>query len=86
MDEFAKVMANYDLETLEVEYMEKTYKVTGMHCASCEMLIKESLEDAGVKVLDISAKKNMVKVDFDDKKINEIKIKTIIEGEGYKVV
>ena len=66
--------------------MEKTYKVTGMHCASCEMLVKDDLEDAGVKVIEVSAKKNLVKVDYDEKKINDTKIKTIIESEGYKVV
>ena len=66
--------------------MEKTFKITGMHCSSCEMLIKDALEDSGVKVKEISSKKGIAKVDFDEKKTNESKIKTIIEGEGYKVV
>lgn len=66
--------------------MEKTYKVTGMHCGSCEMLVKEDLEEIGVKVKEVSHKKGIVTVDFDDKKINESKIKTTIESEGYKVV
>lgn len=73
------------LETLEVEFMEKTFKVTGMHCASCEMLVKEDLEDIGVKVKDISHKKGILIVEYDEKKVNESKIKTTIEGEGYKV-
>lgn len=66
--------------------MEKTFKVTGMHCASCEMLIKDDLEDIGVKVKEISYKSGELKVEFDNKKVTEVKIKTIIENEGYKVV
>jgi copper chaperone CopZ len=66
--------------------MEKTFKVTGMHCPSCEMLIKDDLDDIGVKVKKISHKEGIVEVEFDSKKVTEIKIKTIIEHEGYKVV
>lgn len=79
-------MRNYVTKSIEVDYMEKSYKVTGMHCASCEMLIKDSLEENHIKVLEISSKKGVLKVDFDEKKINDNKIKTLIEGEGFKVV
>lgn len=66
--------------------MEKTFKVTGMHCPSCEMLIKEDLEDMGVKVKEVSHKSGKLVVEFDEKKVPELKIKTTIENEGYKVV
>lgn len=60
-------------------------KVSGMHCGSCEMLVKEALEDAGVKTAIPSHKNGTVDVVFDENKIKESKIKTIIEQEGYKV-
>lgn len=66
--------------------MEKTFKITGMHCTSCEVLIKDALEDTGVKVNEISSKKGLAIVNFDGKKITESDIKTTIEAEGYKVV
>jgi len=61
-------------------------KVTGMHCHSCEMLIKESLTDAGVKVADVSYKEGTVTVLFDENKLKDAQIKKLIETEGYKVV
>lgn len=66
--------------------MEKVFKVKGMHCKSCEMLITDALSDIDVKVIEISSSIGTVKVKFDDSKITESKIKTIIENEGYKVV
>jgi len=64
----------------------QTFKVTGMHCQSCEMLIKEELEDNGVKNAVASHKNNTVEVIFDETKIDEKKIRNIIEKEGYKVI
>ncbi|HIH32328.1 TPA: heavy-metal-associated domain-containing protein [Candidatus Woesearchaeota archaeon] len=62
----------------------KTFNVKGMHCKSCEMLIKDVLSEVdGVKKVDVSLINNTVTVDFDDKKENAI-IKSI-EGEGYHV-
>jgi copper chaperone CopZ len=63
----------------------QTFKVTGMHCTSCEMLIKEELEDNGVKNANASHKNNTLDVEFDETKIDEKKIRSIIEKEGYKV-
>lgn len=56
--------------------------VEGMHCKSCEMLIRGELEENGVKV---SFKGNELTVEFDEKKITLDKIKEIIKEEGYKV-
>lgn len=61
-------------------------KVKGMHCSSCEMLLKDSLEDAGAKALEISHKKGMAVVEYDEGKLDEPAIKSIIRKEGYKVV
>jgi len=60
--------------------------VKSMHCKSCEMLIKESLEESdGVKNVEVSHEKGTAKVVFDESKINEEKIKRIINNEGYEV-
>lgn len=60
--------------------------VEGMHCGSCEMLIKDSLEETdGVEKIEVSHKSGEVNVDFDDSKVSANKIKDIIKNEGYKV-
>ena len=66
--------------------IKKTFNVKGMHCKSCEMLIKDAVSEVdGVKNIDVSLLKNTVTVDFDDTKVKDIQIKKIIETEGYKV-
>jgi Cu+-exporting ATPase len=65
--------------------MEKTLKVSGMHCPSCDMLISEAVGDiAGAKVLSSSHKTGEVKVSFDSE-ATLAKIKDAIRAEGYKV-
>ena len=60
--------------------------VKGMHCGSCEMLIKDSLEETeGIEKVEVSHKSGEVNIDFDESKVNEHKIKEIIKNEGYKV-
>jgi copper chaperone CopZ len=61
-----------------------TLNVKGMHCRSCEAMIQESLEDAGVKAV-ASAKDEKVQVEFDEKRISEKEIHKIIEENGYEV-
>jgi copper chaperone CopZ len=63
-----------------------TFKTTGMHCSSCEILLKESLEDAGAKVQKISHKSGQVDLTYDDSTLTEDKIKSIIKTEGYGVL
>ncbi|MBT3324286.1 heavy-metal-associated domain-containing protein [archaeon] len=58
------------------------FKVGGMHCKSCEMLIKDSLEELGVK--DISFEKEIITITFDETKISLEDIKKVIGKEGYK--
>jgi copper ion binding protein len=69
-----------------VEIMKKTFNVKGMHCKSCELIIKESIGDVdGVSNVDVSLIKNTVTVDYDDEKVKDTMIKKIIESEGYYV-
>ncbi len=65
--------------------MEKTMHIDGMHCASCENLIKMAAEDVpGAQVLAISHKSGEAKVSVPDQKTYEALIKAI-KAEGYKV-
>ncbi|MBW3004062.1 cation transporter [Candidatus Woesearchaeota archaeon] len=58
----------------------------GMHCTSCEMLVKDALGDVdGVNEVQVSHKKGIVYVDFDKNKVKEGTIKEIIKKEGYKI-
>ena len=61
-------------------------KVNGLHCSSCEVLIKDALEESeGVKKADISMKNKSAEIQFDENKIDKQKLKAIIEKEGYEV-
>ena len=59
--------------------------VTGMHCISCETLLKEILTDEGAMKVDVSYKTGKATVEYDEGKLTEQKIKQLIENEGYKV-
>jgi copper chaperone CopZ len=61
-------------------------KTKGMHCASCEVLLKDALEElAGVKNAKASCKTGIVSVDFDTDKVTEREIIEIIKLEDYEV-
>lgn len=61
-------------------------KTKGMHCSSCEMLVKDALEDLdGVKKVEASHKSGVIAIDFDDAKVDISKIKETIKKEGYEV-
>ncbi|MSR86190.1 copper chaperone [Candidatus Woesearchaeota archaeon] len=60
-------------------------KVEGMHCKSCEVLLKDELEEAGAKDIVVSASKGTLAATIDEKKLSEAQVKKIIEKEGYKV-
>ena len=61
-------------------------KTKGIHCTSCEMVIKDALEDLqGVNKAEASYKSGIVSVDFDDTKVNEDKIIGTIKLEGCTI-
>lgn len=62
----------------------KVYKVEGMDCASCAMVIESDLEDAGIKARCNFANETL-EVELDSKKNNEEKIKNTVKQSGYKV-
>lgn len=62
------------------------FNVKGMHCKSCEIILKEELEELdGIIDVQASHKKNEVFVKFDKTKINEEIIKKTIKKEGYEI-
>ncbi len=63
--------------------MKKTYKLKGMNCNSCAMLIEKSLKDK-VNHVSASYSKEEAIVDFDENKISEKEIIEEIEKLGYE--
>jgi copper chaperone CopZ len=60
--------------------------IEGMHCKSCETLIGDELKELkGIKNFNISAKKGIATVEFDEKIVDKMKIIEIIKKEGFKV-
>lgn len=65
--------------------MKYEFKVKGMHCKSCEILIKDALEElSGIKEITISHKTGILKVSFDESQLSKEKIIDIIKKEGYE--
>jgi len=64
--------------------MKKIYKIDGMHCASCAKLIETELEDK-VNSIKVDLDKNTATMDFNEKKIAEKDIISIITKMGYKI-
>ncbi len=64
--------------------IKKTFKVHGMHCTSCALMIESDLEDAGVKAHCNYAKETL-EVEFDEKKISEKKISEVVSQAGYQI-
>ncbi len=58
----------------------------GMHCQSCEILIKDGLKELeGINRVEASHKSGIVSVDFDDKKLSEKEIIEVVKLEGYEI-
>ena len=61
-------------------------KTKGMHCRSCEVLIKDEIKGLeGVKNVDASHKSGIISVEFDSHKISETEIVDCIKQEGYVI-
>lgn len=65
--------------------MEKSIKVKGMHCKSCEILISDSVSEiSGVEEVKADHKKGVVTVSLRDDSLLG-KVRSAIEKEGYGV-
>ena len=60
--------------------------IKGMHCKSCETLIKDELIESGAKECKIDYKSGKARIIFDESSLNLDSIKSIIKKEGYDVV
>lgn len=65
--------------------MKETLKVKGMHCKSCEILIKEELEELEGVQATPDYEKEIISIEFDGTHKTLEKIKQKIKEEGYKV-
>ncbi len=63
--------------------MKKKFRVEGMHCVSCEVLLEKELKDmAGVNNCKASHSKNLLKIDCDEN-VEDEDIEKIIRSCGY---
>jgi len=60
--------------------------IKGMHCKSCETLIRDELIEAGAKDCKIDHISGKAIVIFDESSLNLNSIKSIIKKEGYGVI
>lgn len=61
------------------------FNIEGMHCDSCAVDIKETLEEtAGVREADVTFKRKTAIVDFDEETVQQSTIVKKIQDLGYK--
>lgn len=63
----------------------KEFKVIGMDCPSCAMLIEGELEDAGVQTAKCSYAEEKLEVEYDENEIDEEKIEEVVKQTGYQL-
>lgn len=62
----------------------QTYKVKGMHCASCARIIEKKLTKVeGIKSAEVNYGTEKVKISFDSSKINPVDFSKHVEPLGY---
>ena len=64
----------------------KKLKVKGMHCPSCEMLIKDILEDEKVEVILINHRTGDLEISYNETEIDFDEIKNILKEEGHPII
>lgn len=62
----------------------KSYKVLGMHCTSCPLVIESDLEDAGVKS-SCNYARGTLDVEYEEAQISEKRIYEIVRASGYTI-
>ena len=66
--------------------MKNEIHVSGMKCGSCQLLVKEALEELeGVTLAEASFLDGVVAVDYDPEAVSMVTIKAVIEEQGFKV-
>ena len=63
-----------------------TIKVKGMKCGKCSASVTKALKATeGVEDVEVSSEKGEAVVKYDDQKLNEAKLREVINGTGFKV-
>ncbi len=63
-----------------------TLRVRGMRCNSCEMLVREALQEVeGVVKAVVDIGKGTASVTYDERKAGEEKFRRAVETEGYSL-
>jgi copper chaperone CopZ len=68
-------------------FKKETYHEEGMTCSGCERTVQRIVENLeGVKSSKADLKSPTVSVEYDPSKVNVDKIKSAVNGVGYKFV
>jgi Cu+-exporting ATPase len=61
--------------------------ITGMHCASCSVLISRALQKApGVKMANVNYSAAKALVEFDEAQVDENKLLEVVKSKGYGAI
>jgi len=64
-----------------------TIKVEGMMCAKCSASVTKALKaTTGVEEAQVSSEKGEAVIKYDDEKVNEAKLREVINSTGFKAV
>ncbi|MCF8382998.1 MAG: cation transporter [Chlorobium sp.] len=67
--------------------MKKEFRVSGMRCSGCEILVKEAIQELeGVEAVRVSFADGIVAVDYDPAMISPVAMIAVIEEQGFKVL
>jgi copper chaperone len=64
--------------------MNKEFKIEGMSCEHCIMVVEKNLSKLNLKKVDV--KVGIAKIAFDETKINEKEIEKAIVDAGFKII
>jgi copper chaperone CopZ len=63
-----------------------TIKVDGMKCAKCSASVSKALKATeGVESAEVSSEKGEAVIKYDDQKLNETRLREVINSTGFKV-
>ncbi|NTW94058.1 MAG: heavy-metal-associated domain-containing protein [Chlorobiaceae bacterium] len=67
--------------------MKKEFRVSGMRCSRCEILVKEALEELeGVDAVTVSFADGVVAVEYDPSMVSTVAMSAVIGEQGFKVL
>lgn len=65
--------------------VKKRFQIQGMHCIGCAMTVDGAIEDLpGVKTASTNYTRQIVDVEFDEKKTDAAQIVNAVQQAGYK--